>query len=83
MDHGEEDASTAMEVASGACIGWSVSSCDVRVGVVERLLLDRGGCIEALDVRSGLFHARHELVGVGDVLRIEPERRELVVRASR
>ncbi|MGD0713287.1 MAG: hypothetical protein ABSB24_03765 [Gaiellaceae bacterium] len=83
MDDPEGAVSATTEVAAGMCVGWSVASSDGRVGVVERLLLDRGGCIEALDVRSGLFHARHELVDVGDVLRIVPERRQLVVRTAR
>jgi hypothetical protein len=83
MDDREGAASAPADVAAGVCIGWSVASSNGRVGVVERLLLDRGGCIEALAVRSGLFHARRELVDVGDVVRIIPERRELIVRASR
>lgn len=81
MDDRDGGGSTATEVAVAPCLGWSVSSPDGRLGVVERLLLDRGGCIEALDVRSGLFHPRHELISVADVLHVDAERRRLVVRA--
>jgi hypothetical protein len=81
MEDRDGGGSTATEVAVAPCLGWSVSSPDGRLGVVERLLLDRGGCIEAVDVRSGLFHARHELIGVEDVLQVDAERRRLVVRA--
>jgi hypothetical protein len=80
MDDRNGGVSTTTEVAVAPCLGWSVSSRDGRVGVVERLLLDRGGCVEALDVRSGLFHARHTLIGVEQVLHVDAERRTLVVR---
>ena len=82
MDDDEGGGSTATEVAVAPCLGWAVSSPDGRLGVVERLLLDRGGCIEALDVRTGLFHSRHRLIGVEDVLDVDAERHRLVVRAS-
>lgn len=71
---------TTTEVSVEACVGWSVASQDGRLGVVEGLVLDHG-IVEALDVRSGLFHAKHELVGVEDVLELIPERRVLVVRS--
>jgi hypothetical protein len=81
MDDRDWAGSAATDVAVSPCLGWSVSSPDGRLGVVERLLLDRGGCIAAVDVRCGLFHARHELIGVEDVLQVDAERRRLVVRA--
>jgi len=80
MEDRDGGGTTATDVAAAPCLGWAVSSAAGRLGVVERLLLDRGGCIEAVDVRSGLFHARHELIGVEDVLRVDAERRRLVVR---
>jgi len=80
MEDRDGGGTTGTDVAAAPCLGWAVSSAAGRLGVVERLLLDRGGCIEAVDMRSGLFHARHELIGVEDVLRVDAERRRLVVR---
>ena len=81
MDDRDGGGSTATDVAVAPCLGWSVSSPDGRLGFVERLLLDRGGCIEAVDVRSGLFHVRHELIAVADVVHVDADRRRLVVSA--
>lgn len=75
-----DGAVTTSEVSVEACLGWAVSSSDGRLGVVEGLLFDGDGIVEALDVRIGLFRGRHELVEVEDVLWIVPERRQLVVR---
>jgi len=81
LDDRDGDGSAATEVAVSPCVGWTVASQDGWLGVVDRLLLDRGGCVEAVDVRSGLFHVRHELIGVADVLHVDADRRRLVVRA--
>lgn len=81
LDDRDGGSSTATEVAIAPCAGWTVSSPEGWLGVVDRLLLDRGGCVEAVDVRSGLFHVRHELIGVANVLHVDADRRRLVVRA--
>ncbi|HEY5057924.1 MAG TPA: hypothetical protein VII51_02800 [Gaiellaceae bacterium] len=80
MDDRDAAVATRTGVSVEACVGWSVSSPDGRLGVVDGLLLDPDGGVEWVDVRSGLFHARHELVELEDVLLVVPERRLLVVR---
>jgi uncharacterized protein YrrD len=73
-------ASATSGVPIGACLGWAVSTADGRLGVVTGLVFDGDGAVEAIDVRGGLFHPRHELVEVEDVLSLVLERRLLVVR---
>jgi len=81
IDDRDGGVSTTTEVALAPCVGWTVSSPDGWLGVVDSVLLDRGGCVDAVDVRSGLFHVRHELIEVADVVHVDPDRRRLVVRA--
>jgi hypothetical protein len=68
--------STATLGAVEACAGWTVCSREGRLGFVEEVLLED----EMLSVRRGLFHVTHELVTFDEVLRLDAERRLLVVR---
>jgi len=69
--------STATLAEVEACAGWTVYSRDGRLGVVEEVLLED----EMLSVRRGLFHVTYELVTFDEVLRLDLERRLLVLRA--
>jgi hypothetical protein len=75
---------TGVDLAAlGDSQGYRVDGADGRVGVVDGVVAgawsDRP---DAIEVRVGLFQAAILVVGVEDVLEVDPARRRVIVRGS-
>jgi hypothetical protein len=64
------------------CEGFRVDSKNGRLGIVEEVRLSPAKQPEALVVQTGLFRLRLELVPVGDVERVIPRRKRVLLRAA-